>query len=80
MTDLLLIDNDRARNNELTALLSTQGISVQAAKAIDNLALGQFDCLLIDHNEIPTDFDLQTYVPTLRKIFAFLVNIISKIG
>ena len=57
MTDLLLIDNDRARSNELTALLSTHGISVQAAKAIDNLALGQFDCLLIDHNEIPTDFE-----------------------
>ena len=57
MTDLLLIDNDRARSNELTALLSTHGISVQAAEAIDNLALGQFDCLLIDHNEIPTDFE-----------------------
>ena len=57
MTDLLLIDNDRARSNELTALLSTHGISIQAAKAIDNLALGQFDCLLIDHNEIPTDFE-----------------------
>ena len=57
MTDLLLIDNDRARSNELTALLSTHGISVQAAEAIDNLALGQFDCLLIDHYEIPTDFE-----------------------
>ena len=57
MTDLLLIDNDRARSNELTALLSTHGISVQAAEAIDNLTLGQFDCLLIDHNEIPTDFE-----------------------
>ena len=57
MTDLLLIDNDRARSNELTALLSTHGIRVQAAEAIDNLALGQFDCLLIDHNEIPTDFE-----------------------
>jgi len=57
MTDLLLITNDRARSNELTALLSTHGISVQAAEAIDNLALGQFDCLLIDHNEIPTDFE-----------------------
>ena len=57
MTDLLLIDNDRARSNELTALLSTHGISVQVSEAIDNLALGQFDCLLIDHNEIPTDFE-----------------------
>ena len=57
MTDLLLIDNDRARSNELTALLSTHGIGVQTAEAIDNLALGQFDCLLIDHNEIPTDFE-----------------------
>ena len=57
MTDLLLIDNDRARSNELTALLSTHGIRVQAAEAIDNLALGQFDCLLIDHNEIPNDFE-----------------------
>ena len=57
MTDLLLIDNDRARSNELTALLSTHGIGVQTAEAIDNLALCQFDCLLIDHNEIPTDFE-----------------------
>lgn len=56
MTDLLLIDTNRERSNELAELLSTHGIGVQVAEAIDNLALGQFDCLLIDHKEIPTDF------------------------
>ena len=56
MTDLLLIDKDRERSDELSTLLSAHGINVQAAEAVDNLALGQFDCLLIDHDEIPSDF------------------------
>ena len=82
MTDLLLIDNDRARSNELTALLSTHGIGVQTAEAIDNLALGQFDCLLIDHNEIPTDFEnitgqLPVIVFALKSTIKAAVNAIQ---
>ena len=56
MTDLLLIDKARERSDALSTLLSAHGINVQAAEAVDNLALGQFDCLLIDHDEIPSDF------------------------
>ena len=55
MTDLLLIDTNRERCNALAESLSAQGINVRATDALDNLALGQFDCLVIDQGELPND-------------------------
>ena len=57
MTELLLIDNKRERSAELTELLGAQGIGVQEAESLDNVTLGQFDCLLLNSTNIPEDFE-----------------------
>ena len=57
MTELLLIDNKRERSAELTELLGAQGIGVQEAESLDNVTLGQFDCLLLNSTNVPEDFE-----------------------
>ena len=66
MTDLLLIDAMRERSNALAESLTAQGISVKAADTIDNLALGQFDCLVIQRDELPEDIsNLTAQLPVI---------------
>ena len=66
MTDLLLIDAMRERSNALAESLTAQGIGVKAADTIDNLALGQFDCLVIQRDELPEDIsNLTAQLPVI---------------
>ena len=55
MTDLLLIDANQDRCSSLSEQLASQGMQVKEAAELGNLALGQFDCLLLDRAAAPED-------------------------
>ena len=60
MTDLLLIDANQDRSSSLAEQLASQGIQVKEAAELGNLALGQFDCLLLDRAALPSDLPAVT--------------------
>ena len=60
MTDLLLIDANQDRSSSLAEQLASQGIQVKEAAELGNLALGQFDCLLLDRAALPSDLSAVT--------------------
>jgi DNA-binding NtrC family response regulator len=60
MTDLLLIDANQDRSSSLAEQLASQGMQVKEAAELGNLALGQFDCLLLDRASAPEDLSAIT--------------------